>query len=119
MRRKGYGRIINICSQLAHKGGADMAHYSAAKAGIIGFTRSLAYEVAKTASRSTPSVPGRSIPTSIGSCRRTGAPQDDRADRRPARQGRGDRADGAAARLRGGGFYVGATLNPNGGDIMV
>jgi len=47
MRRKGYGRIVNISSQLAHKGGAQMAHYAAAKAGILGFTRSLSYEVAK------------------------------------------------------------------------
>ena len=47
MRRKKWGRIINISSQLAHKGAADMAHYCAAKAGVIGFTRSLAYEVAR------------------------------------------------------------------------
>ena len=42
-----WGRIISISSQLAHKGAADMAHYAAAKAGVIGFTRSLAYEVAR------------------------------------------------------------------------
>jgi len=46
MRRNRYGRIINISSQLAHKGGSGMAHYAAAKAGILGLTRSLSYEVA-------------------------------------------------------------------------
>ncbi len=47
MRARRYGRIINISSQLAHKGGEGMAHYAAAKAGILGLTRSLAYEVTR------------------------------------------------------------------------
>ena len=47
MIARKWGRIISISSQLAHKGAADMAHYAAAKAGVIGFTRSLAYEVAR------------------------------------------------------------------------
>jgi NAD(P)-dependent dehydrogenase (short-subunit alcohol dehydrogenase family) len=37
MLAAGYGRIINIASQLALKGGPGLAHYSAAKAGVIGF----------------------------------------------------------------------------------
>ena len=73
MRRKGYGRIVNISSQLAQKGGAQMAHYAAAKAGVLGFTRSLSYEVAKTTSGSTRSAPDRSTPSFTGSCRRTGS----------------------------------------------
>src|SRR5260370_4621634 len=47
MRRKKWGRIINPASQLGHKGAPQMVHYCAAKAGVIGFTRSLAYEVAR------------------------------------------------------------------------
>ena len=47
MQRKKWGRIINISSQLAHRGAETMAHYCAAKAGVMGFTRSLAYEVIK------------------------------------------------------------------------
>jgi 3-oxoacyl-[acyl-carrier protein] reductase len=39
------GRIINIASQLGQIGGATMAHYSASKAGVIGFTKALAREV--------------------------------------------------------------------------
>ncbi len=39
------GRIINIASQLGIKGGAELCHYAAAKAGVIGLTKSLALEV--------------------------------------------------------------------------
>ena len=41
MVERGWGRVINITSQLAVKGAPGMAHYSAAKAGVIGFTRSV------------------------------------------------------------------------------
>lgn len=42
-----YGKIINTASQLAHLGSAGLAHYSAAKGGIISLTRTLALEVGK------------------------------------------------------------------------
>ena len=45
MYRQDYGRIISTASQLAYKGGAGLAHYCAAKAGIIAFTRSLSHEI--------------------------------------------------------------------------
>ncbi len=45
MREQNYGRIIHTASQLAYKGSPGFAHYTAAKAGIIGFTRSLALEL--------------------------------------------------------------------------
>jgi NAD(P)-dependent dehydrogenase (short-subunit alcohol dehydrogenase family) len=41
-----WGRIITISSQAAQSGAADRAHYAAAKAGVIGLTRSLAREFA-------------------------------------------------------------------------
>src|SRR4030088_342256 len=47
MIEKRSGRVINLASQVAYKGAREMAHYAAAKAGVIGFTRSLAYEVAE------------------------------------------------------------------------
>ena len=46
MMRARHGRIINITSVVADAGNAGQANYAAAKAGIIGFTRSLAKEVA-------------------------------------------------------------------------
>lgn len=42
-----YGRIINISSVNAQKGQFGQTNYTAAKAGVHGFTKSLAYEVAK------------------------------------------------------------------------
>jgi 3-oxoacyl-[acyl-carrier protein] reductase len=39
-------RIINIASQLAFKGARELAHYCAAKGGVVSFTRALAREVA-------------------------------------------------------------------------
>jgi 3-oxoacyl-[acyl-carrier protein] reductase len=46
MVSNGGGRIINIASQLGIKGGANMAHYVAAKAGVIGMGKALALELA-------------------------------------------------------------------------
>ena len=46
MRRQGYGRIVNIASIAGKEGNPRMTGYSATKAGVIGFTKSLAKEVA-------------------------------------------------------------------------
>jgi len=46
MIRARYGRIVNITSVIADMGNAGQAAYAAAKAGVEGFTRALAREVA-------------------------------------------------------------------------
>jgi acetoacetyl-CoA reductase len=46
MRNRGFGRIINISSVNGQKGQMGQANYSAAKAGLIGFTKALAQESA-------------------------------------------------------------------------
>lgn len=120
MRRKGYGRIVNISSQLAQKGGPEMAHYAAAKAGILGFTRSLSYEVAKDNIRVNSICPGpldtelyRQLPEAWKRQKMT--------ELVIGRPGKVEEIAPTALLLASedGGFYVGATLNPNGGDIMV
>ena len=47
MIKQKFGRIINISSITASMGTSGAANYSASKAGVIGFTKSLAKEVAK------------------------------------------------------------------------
>ncbi|MCL5126640.1 MAG: 3-oxoacyl-[acyl-carrier-protein] reductase [Deltaproteobacteria bacterium] len=46
MVRRRYGRIVNISSTAGELGNAGQANYSAAKAGLIGLTKSLARELA-------------------------------------------------------------------------
>ncbi|HZQ05247.1 MAG TPA: 3-oxoacyl-ACP reductase family protein [Anaerolineae bacterium] len=46
MLQSGSGRIINIASQMAQRGAPLLVHYCAAKAGVIGFTKALARELA-------------------------------------------------------------------------
>ena len=47
MLKKKYGKIINITSIVGHTGNLGQANYSASKAGIVAFSKSLAMEYAK------------------------------------------------------------------------
>ncbi|KIC39035.1 3-oxoacyl-ACP reductase [Ruegeria sp. ANG-R] len=48
MQEGGFGRIINMASLAGKEGTPNASAYSAAKAGVIGFTKSLAKELAQT-----------------------------------------------------------------------
>jgi NAD(P)-dependent dehydrogenase (short-subunit alcohol dehydrogenase family) len=45
MRRRGWGRIVNVASAVAFVGGHGFAHYVASKAAVVGLTRALAREL--------------------------------------------------------------------------
>jgi 3-oxoacyl-[acyl-carrier protein] reductase len=47
MVEQRFGRIINVASQLGLRGAPGLAHYCAAKAGVLGLTKALAREVAE------------------------------------------------------------------------
>jgi 3-oxoacyl-[acyl-carrier protein] reductase len=47
MMKVRYGRIVNVSSASAHIGQAGQANYAAAKAGLVGLTRSVARELAR------------------------------------------------------------------------
>jgi acetoacetyl-CoA reductase len=47
MIERGYGRIVSISSVIAHTGNVGQANYAAAKAGLIGLTKTTALETAK------------------------------------------------------------------------
>jgi 3-oxoacyl-[acyl-carrier protein] reductase len=120
MRRKKWGRIINVSSQLAHKGAPTMVHYCAAKAGIMGFTKSLAYEVAKDG------ITVNSInPGPVNTPLLLGLPQDwlerKKSELPIGRFGEVGEIAPAVLLLASdeGSFFIGASVNPNGGDYMV
>jgi 2-dehydro-3-deoxy-L-rhamnonate dehydrogenase (NAD+) len=46
MLARGYGRIVNVASIAGKEGNPNASHYSASKAGLIGFTKSLGKELA-------------------------------------------------------------------------
>jgi len=47
MKQAGYGRIVNIASNVILAGTPNLAHYVAAKGGVFGFTRALATELGR------------------------------------------------------------------------
>jgi len=58
MMKQRSGSIINITSVVGIKGNAGQANYSASKAGIIGFTKSVALELGSRGIRSNSVAPG-------------------------------------------------------------
>ena len=119
MKARGFGRIINISSNLAHRGAPSLAHYSAAKAGVVGFTRAFAQEAAPHGVLVNSIAPGP-IDTRLNDTL-----SDEwkawKAGSLPLRRiGRPEEIAPSAVLLASadGDFYVGQTLHPNGGDVM-
>ncbi len=120
MRQQKWGRIINIASQLAIKGGTGLSHYSAAKAGVVGLTKALALETAADNVLVNSIAPGpietplvEGISEEWKAAKRAGLPL--------LRFGLPAEVAPTALLLAsdpGGNLYVGQTLGPNSGDVM-
>jgi 3-oxoacyl-[acyl-carrier protein] reductase len=113
------GRIVNLSSNLAKQGSTRGAHYAAAKAGVIGFTRSLARELAPRKITVNAVAPGPTETDIIAS-----DTPEKRAERlRMIPLGRVGRPEEIAAAVayflsEGAAFTTGAVLDVNGGLFM-
>lgn len=119
MRERGWGRIVNISSINGQKGQMGQTNYSAAKAGLIGFTKALALENAKKGVTVNVICPGyidtemvAAVPENVLAGIIAGIPV--------GRLGRGEEIADMVSFLAGerAGFVTGATLTLNGGQYM-
>ena len=120
MLSRGSGIIVNVASQLGQIGGIELCHYSSAKAGIIGLTKSLAREVSEHGVRVNAVAPGP-INTELV----LGLSEEWRnakaAELPLGRFGEPWEVAETVAFLvsEGAALYVGQTLGPNSGDVML
>ncbi len=119
MRERNWGRIINISSINGQKGQMGQTNYSAAKAGLIGFTKALALENAKKGVTVNVICPGyidtemvAAVPENVLAQIIAGIPV--------GRLGKGEEIADMVSFLAGerAGFVTGATLTLNGGQYM-
>ena len=120
MREREWGRIVNISSINGQKGQMGQTNYSAAKAGMIGFTKALALENAKKGVTVNCIAPGyidtemvQAVPEKVLEGIISQIPV--------GRLGTGDEIADMVAFLAGerAGYVTGATLSLNGGQYMV
>ena len=119
MRERGFGRIINISSINGQKGQAGQTNYSAAKAGMIGFTKALALENAAKGITVNCIAPGytdtemvRAVPEKVLNSIVSGIPI--------GRLGKCEEIAGAVSFLVSdqGAWITGSTISINGGQYM-
>jgi len=121
MKRQRAGRIVNVASVVARGGAVRVtSHYAAAKAGVIGFTRHLALEVAPDGITVNAVAPGTTATDRVKALR-TADESHAIAQTIPVRR-LGEPLDIAEAILflasDAASFVNGATLDVNGGQVM-
>jgi acetoacetyl-CoA reductase len=119
MRNQGWGRVVNISSINGQKGQVGQTNYSAAKAGLIGFTKALALENAKKGITVNVICPGyidtemvAAVPQNVLDGIIAGIPV--------GRLGKGEEIADMVSYLSGerAGFVTGATFTLNGGQYL-
>lgn len=120
MLEQGWGRIINIASQLGYIGGQEVAHYSASKGGVIAFTKALAREVSTRNVLVNAIAPGP-ILTDLLASETEEWKAAKLAELPIGRFGEVREVAPTAVFLASDDatYYVGQTLGPNGGDVMM
>ena len=120
MRDRGFGRIINISSINGQKGQIGQTNYSAAKAGMIGFTKALALENARKGVTVNCIAPGY-IDTEMVGAMDAKVLEAIIAQIPVGRLGKGEEIADMVAWLAGerAGYVTGCTLSLNGGQYLV
>jgi len=120
MLERGRGNVINVASQLGQIGGVEMVHYSASKAGVIGFTKALAREVSTKGIRVNAIAPGPILTEMMAQETEEWAARK-LAELPMGRFGEVEDVAPTAVFLASddSSYYVGQTLCPNGGDVML
>ena len=120
MIKAGKGAIVNIASQLGQIGGVDLVHYSGAKSAIIGMTRSLAREVSAQGVRVNAVAPGP-INTPLVMNLSEAWRKSKAAELPLGRFGEPEEVAAAVAFLLSdqASLFVGQTIGPNSGDVML
>ena len=120
MAPRGSGAIVNIASVCGIEGCTGFPHYSAAKAGILGFTRAVAKELAVQGVRVNAVAPGF-IDTATSQAVDSPLRQAQRERSPLGRFGRPEEIAATVAFLASddAAFFIGETLSPNGGIVTV
>lgn len=120
MLKSGEGVIVNVASQLGQIGGIELAHYSGAKAAIIGMTKALAREVSKRGVRVNAVAPGP-INTPLVMELSDDWRAAKKAELPLGRFGEPEEIAETVAFLasKAASLFVGQTLGPNSGDVML